>query len=81
MTQTISTKLSDEMVEKVDKLVKSGLYLSRSEAIREAARALWLKQKGSLKGIGKKEQVTTEDRERVLKELIKEKGWDKIYDL
>jgi Arc/MetJ-type ribon-helix-helix transcriptional regulator len=39
----IQIRLTRELIEKVDKLVETGLYPNRSEAIRDAVRRLRLK--------------------------------------
>lgn len=75
MVQTISTKLTDQMTAHIDALVASGLFVSRSEALREAVRYLWFAQQGSLKAFAKKEQLTERDKARIFKEYAKEKGW------
>ena len=77
MTQTVSTKLTGPLAEKIDQLVESGLYVSRSEALRDAARLLVMEQKGSLKGLGK-EQLTEEDKARFFRKYVKEKGWEHL---
>jgi Arc/MetJ-type ribon-helix-helix transcriptional regulator len=40
----IQIRLTRELINKVDKLVETGLYPNRSEAIRDAVRRLRLKQ-------------------------------------
>ena len=57
MAQTVSTKLPDQLVKEIDVLVDKGVYLNRSEALRESAREVILTQQGSLKGKVKEEQL------------------------
>lgn len=45
-TRTITVKLPDETIAMIDKLVKAGLYTSRSEFIRNAVRELINKELG-----------------------------------
>jgi len=75
MTETISTKLTRQMVAKIDTLVKQGTYVSRSEVLREAVRRFIESEHGILKGKIGKEHITEEDKERALKAFVKERGW------
>ena len=59
MSATVATKLTERMIENLDKLVEAGIYTSRSEALRDAARLLLGTHVGSLKG--KPNEVTKDD--------------------
>ncbi len=48
----ISVHLPAQMLQELDNLVKTGVYPSRSEAIRIAIRDLILREKGKAKGGG-----------------------------
>jgi len=48
----ISVHLPAQMLQELDDLVKTGVYPSRSEAIRVAIRDLILREKGKTKGGG-----------------------------
>jgi len=52
----ISVHLPAQMLQELDDLVKTGVYPSRSEAIRVAIRDLILREKGKTKGGGDGEQ-------------------------
>ncbi len=75
MTEAVSTKLTKQMITRIDTLVKQGEYVSRSELLREAVRRFIESECGSLKGKIEKTQLSEADKERALKELIKERGW------
>jgi len=76
MTSTItaSVKLTDYLMSQVDKLVEEGVFVNRSEAIREAVRLMVNSQFGVLKGKQKKSQVSARDRMRALKVLAASEG-------
>ena len=42
--QNVQARFPDEMIKKIDELVKSGTYTSRSEAIRDAVRIMVLER-------------------------------------
>jgi Arc/MetJ-type ribon-helix-helix transcriptional regulator len=65
--KVISLRLPDKLIEEIDELVSSGMYASRTEALREAARNLLKSQIGSLKGSPK--QVSKDE---IWEEFIKE---------
>lgn len=46
--RTISFKVTDELIKKIDELVEEGMFLNRSEAIRYAIRLL-LEQQEKIK--------------------------------
>jgi Arc/MetJ-type ribon-helix-helix transcriptional regulator len=59
MSVTVGTKLTEKMLEGIDKLVESGIYTSRSEALRDSARLLLGMHIGSLKG--KPEEISKDE--------------------
>jgi Arc/MetJ-type ribon-helix-helix transcriptional regulator len=65
--KVISLRLPDKLIEEIDELVSRGMYASRTEALREAARNLLKSQIGSLKGSPK--QVSKDE---IWEEFIKE---------
>ena len=65
--KVISLRLPDKLIEEIDELVSSGMYASRTEALREAARNLLKSQIGSLKGSPK--QVSKDE---IWEEFMKE---------
>jgi Arc/MetJ-type ribon-helix-helix transcriptional regulator len=52
----VSLHIPMQMLQELDSLVKTGVYPSRSEAIRVAIRDLILREKGKTKGGGDGEQ-------------------------
>ncbi|MDI6902328.1 MAG: ribbon-helix-helix domain-containing protein [Methanocellales archaeon] len=73
-TVAVGTKLTKVMVEEIDRLVKDGVYTSRSEALRDATRLLVRAHRGGLRGKITRTQFTDEEREEALKEFIRQKG-------
>ena len=73
-TVSVSTKLTEEILKGIDRLVERGEYTSRSEALRDAARMLIRAQRGLLKGSAFREQIGDEEREQALNELAREKN-------
>jgi len=65
---TIQIRLSHGLVERVDTLVNTGLYSSRSDAIRDAVRKLILNQQvGSIPNTGDSVQEIREIRKKLSK--------------
>ncbi|KUO90721.1 MAG: CopG family transcriptional regulator [Caldivirga sp. JCHS_4] len=54
----ISVHIPRRMLEELDELVRSGLFPSRSEAIRVAVRDLLIKERGRRKGSGVRREAT-----------------------
>ena len=73
-TVSVSTKLTAEILKGIDRLVESGEYTSRSEALRDAARVLLRVRRGVLKESGLKEQLDEKEKLQALEKLVKEKG-------
>lgn len=72
-TVSVSTKLTEEILKGIDRLVERGEYTSRSEALRDAARMLIRANRGGFKGSGLRGQIGDEEKELALKELAREK--------
>jgi Arc/MetJ-type ribon-helix-helix transcriptional regulator len=60
----ISVHIPRRMLEELDELAKSGLFPSRSEAIRVAVRDLLIKEREKRKGSGVRREVRTVVSER-----------------
>jgi Arc/MetJ-type ribon-helix-helix transcriptional regulator len=73
-TTTASVKLTDYLMSQVDKLVEKGIFVNRSEAIREAVRLMINSQFGVMKGKPGKQQITEKDRMKALKILAASGG-------
>jgi len=68
---TIQIRLGHPLVERIDTLVKEGVYGSRSDAIREAVRRFfWYKEVGTIKKKGEAVQVVRNARKKLSKEPI-----------
>ncbi|MBS3127989.1 ribbon-helix-helix protein, CopG family [Candidatus Woesearchaeota archaeon] len=66
---TLQIRLSHPLVEKVDRLVESGLYASRSDAVRDAVRRLALQNMiGSIPNKGDSVKEVKIIRKRLSKE-------------
>lgn len=85
--QTVCIKIEENLLEKMDKSIKDYGYSTKTEFIREAIREkLEDDEKGKLirdflKFRGRAKKKTTYDenrrnREKVLLEMAKEKGWE-----
>ena len=68
--EVVTLRLTESLAKEIDKTVRKGLYSSRSEFLREAARALLNMQKGMF--TGKTREV---DRDKLIKEYAREKGF------
>jgi Arc/MetJ-type ribon-helix-helix transcriptional regulator len=73
-TVTASVKLTDYLMSQVDELVEKGIFVNRSEAIREAIRLMINSQFGIMKGKAGKTQITEKDRAHALKVLAASEG-------
>jgi len=71
---TVGTKLTRAMIEEIDHLVEDGTYVSRSEALRDAARLLIRTYRGSLKGKVARKELSDKERESALKDFAKRRG-------
>jgi len=60
----ISVHIPRRMLEELDELAKSGLFPSRSEAIRVAVRDLLIKERGRRRGSGVRREARTVVSER-----------------
>lgn len=79
--ETMQVRLTKDLIKMIDRLVKRGIYSSRSEAVRDAVRKLVVESEiGSL--AEKKTEKTSvelvkEVREKVWRECLKEAGEDR----
>jgi len=71
---TATVKLTKWIMAQIDELVAKGIFTSRSEALREAARIMVLSQYGALKGTQTKEQLTETDKAKSLGRFLASKG-------
>ncbi len=71
-TVTVATKLTEKMTEIIDEMVEEGIYTSRSDALRDAARLMIVSQRGILNG---KTRYTKENRKKALKNFATKKGF------
>ena len=78
---TIQVRLGHGLVEKIDKLVKTGIYSSRSDVIRDAVRRLVLdKLVGIIHDTGDSVKEVKELRKRLSKEKFDLRGINKLAD-
>jgi len=88
-TDLVTFKLDEKFLQEVDDVVERSNFSSRTDFIRTALRDKVdefrfkeiYERLGKLKGAGKKKRQTTDAdihrvREKVVRELIKERGWD-----
>ena len=69
--ETLQIRLSNAVLEQIDKLVKNGVYGSRSDAIRDASRRIfWHSQVGTIKQKGDSVKQIRKIREKLSKEKI-----------
>ncbi len=69
-TVTVATKLTEKMAEMIDKMVEEGIYTSRSDALRDAARLLIQIKKGSFTG-----RARLFSKDEIIREYAREKGF------
>lgn len=74
---TATVKLTKWLLGKIDELVEEGIFTSRSEALREAARLMVLSQYGLLKEKQKKTQLSEKDKEKAFNKFLESKGLKK----
>ena len=74
-TVTVATKLTEKMIKMIDKLIEKGIYVNRSDALRDAARILIRLQYGAM-GRRKSIFLTKREKDKALKEYAKERGLD-----
>ncbi|HLF54599.1 MAG TPA: ribbon-helix-helix domain-containing protein [Candidatus Nanoarchaeia archaeon] len=68
---TLQIRLGTGLVEQIDKLVKQGIYSSRSDAIREAVRHFfWHSQAGTMKYKENSVKLARKAREKLSKENV-----------
>jgi len=72
-TVTVGTKLTDHLLQEIDRLVEEGQYTSRSEALREGARLLIMINRGQLVGVVKSGPISKGTKDTALKDLAKRK--------
>jgi len=69
--QTLQIRLCHGLVERIDDLVKSGIYSNRSDAIRDAVRRfVWDKELGSMTVDGSSVEVVREARKNLSKKGV-----------
>ena len=73
-TVTASVKLTDYLLSQVDDLVEKGVFVNRSEAIREAVRLMINSQFGVMKGGPGVSQISEAGKARALKVLSQREG-------
>ena len=67
--QMTQVRLTEGLIEKIDKLVQKGYYPNKSDAIRDAVRRLvWEREIGTIPNIGDSVQEIREIRKRLSKE-------------
>jgi Arc/MetJ-type ribon-helix-helix transcriptional regulator len=71
---TATVKLTKWILGQIDELVAKGIFTSRSEALREAARIMVLSQYGAM---GKRKSIflTKEEKDEALKRFLKKRGF------
>lgn len=67
----VAVRMTNKILEGVDELVAEGVYASRSEAMRDAGRLILNMHRGIYKGRGK-----PVDRDKLVREYFKERGFD-----
>lgn len=68
---TLQIRINKELLRRIDDLIKSGIYSSRSDVIRDAVRRfVWEKQISSIPKIGNSVERVREIRKKLSKERI-----------
>lgn len=73
-TVTVATKLTEKMTEIIDEMVEEGIYTSRSDALRDAARILIFYQKDAM-GKRKSPLVSKKEKSTAWKNYAKKRGF------
>jgi Arc/MetJ-type ribon-helix-helix transcriptional regulator len=77
--ETMQIRMNEQLVRELDKVVKSGFYANRADAIRDAVRRfIWNREVGSIKNTGNSVREVRKIR-KILSEKIKtQKDFDEI---
>jgi len=68
---TLQIRLTHGLVERIDSLIKAGLYANRSDVIRDAIRRfVWEREAGSISKKGSSVELIRQAREKLSKEKI-----------
>ena len=83
--ETIQVRLGEFWLKRIDKMVKEGIYSSRSDAVRSAVRQNlggidWAKQVGTIPNTGDSVKEIREIRKKLSKEIKSYKDIEKIQN-
>jgi Arc/MetJ-type ribon-helix-helix transcriptional regulator len=78
---TFQIRMNPELLKRIDSMVKSGIYSSRADVIRDAVRRfVWEKEVGTIPDIGNSVDLVRKARKELSKKVTKEE-LDKINSL
>ena len=68
--ETMQIRMNEQLVKELDRVVKSGFYANRADAIRDAVRRfVWDREVGSIKNTGNSVKEIRKIRDKLSKEI------------
>ena len=78
---TMQIRITPDIIKRLDKLVKTGLYANRSDVVRDAVRRfIWATEVGTIKSIGDSVELVRKARKDLSKNITK-KELERINNL